>query len=236
MSDDAASDDSEGPAPEGLFSAERAKAFIDAVVAIAMTLLILPLMEAATGITGQKVAPWLNEHGQQLQSFVLSFAIIAMFWINHHRIFARVHLISIPLLWINMAWLLSIVWLPVATALSGEAHTTDSVVKIVYIGTMIVTCLLTLALRLFLGAHPLLHDIPADHLKSGIAVDISMVVLFAVALGIAIAFPFLSYYPLFVMFLIGPLQAVLARMLGVPKPPKKTKKPHASGVDPRQSA
>ncbi|GAB3396387.1 TMEM175 family protein [Humibacter soli] len=236
MSDDAAPDGQEGSAPEGLFSAERAKAFIDAVVAIAMTLLILPLMEAATDIKGLRVDSWLNEHVQQLQSFVLSFAIIAMFWINHHRVFAKVNLISIPLLWINMAWLLSIVWLPVATALSGEAGADDSLVKIVYIGTMILTCLLTLALRLFLRAHPVLHDISDIHLRTGISVDISMAVLFAVALGLAIAFPFLSYYPLFLMFLIGPLQGLFARMLGVPKPPKKTKKPHTSGADPRRSA
>ena len=112
----ASDEDSEAP-----YSAGRAKAFIDAVVAIAMTLLILPLMDAATegGVAGQTGASWLDDHSDQLFSFALSFVIIAMFWLNHHGLFARVQSISRVLLWLNMAWLLSIVWLPVATALSG---------------------------------------------------------------------------------------------------------------------
>lgn len=66
-------------AQEHLFGAERAKTFVDAVVAIAMTLLILPLMEsvAAAGGTGETAAEWVGGHGGQLFAFVLSFAVIA---------------------------------------------------------------------------------------------------------------------------------------------------------------
>ncbi|WP_438354823.1 TMEM175 family protein [Microbacterium sp. CJ88] len=104
------------------YSAERAKAFIDAVVAIAMTLLILPLMEGVTAAADadKGAAAWVQEHQGQLISFVLSFVIIAMFWMNHHRLFAVVERVTTGLLWITMAWLLSIVWLPVATAMSGR--------------------------------------------------------------------------------------------------------------------
>jgi len=205
-----------------LFSAERAKAFIDAVVAIAMTLLILPLMDAATSdVAVEKGAAWwFDHHGSQLLSFVLSFVIIAMFWLNHHRLFASVKLVSTGLLWLNIAWLLSIVWLPVATALSGAMKDTDTFVKAVYIGSMIVTCLLTLLLRLYLRAHTSFHGITDVHLRSGIAVDLSMALLFAVALVVAVLFPLLSYWPLFVMLLTGPLQSLLGRMLGVPKASK----------------
>ncbi len=52
-------------------SAERMKVFTDAVVAIAMTLLILPLMEsvAEAGRDGVSTADYLSEHGGQLFSF-----------------------------------------------------------------------------------------------------------------------------------------------------------------------
>lgn len=203
-----------------VFGAERAKAFIDAVVAIAMTLLILPLMESvAEGAgAGHGAVQWLDDHQQQLISFVLSFVIIAMFWINHHRSFARVERVTSGLLWISMAWLLSIVWLPVATAMSGQMSAEDTGVKVVYIGSMIVTCLLTLVQRLFLHAHPQLHDISSDDLRRGMSVDISMAVLFGVALALSVAFPVLSYFPLFVMLLTGPVQTLVARMLGVRNP------------------
>ena len=62
-------------------SAERLKAFTDAVVAIAMTLLILPLMESVTDVGGEGggVAEWLDDHAGQLFGFALSFVMIATF-------------------------------------------------------------------------------------------------------------------------------------------------------------
>jgi uncharacterized membrane protein len=162
----------------------------------------------------QSAAHWFAEHQQQLLSFVLSFVIIAMFWISHHRQFSRVERVTTPLLWIVMAWLLSIVWLPVATSMSGQMSDTDSLVKIVYIGSMILTALSSLAIRFYLSAHPGLHDVPRALIARGMAADISIALLFAVALVLAVLFPVLSYYPLFLMFLSGPLQRVLAPMLG----------------------
>jgi uncharacterized membrane protein len=201
------------------FAAERTKAFIDAVVAIAMTLLILPLMESVADVaeSDDSVQEWFGEHHQQLLSFVLSFAIIAMFWISHHRLFAQVERVTVALLWISMAWLLTIVWLPVATAMSGRFSDEDPLVKTVYIGSMIATCLLSLATRLYLARHPALHDATPMALRRGMAVDVSMALLFGTALVLAIVFPALGYLPLFVMFLVGPLQSVVARVLGVPR-------------------
>jgi uncharacterized membrane protein len=204
------------------FSAERAKAFIDAVVAIAMTLLILPLMESVGESAGREEGAWqwISDHDSQLISFVLSFVIIAMFWMNHHRLFAIVEQVTTGLLWIMMAWLLSIVWLPVATAMSGQMHSDDTLVKALYIGSMIVTSLLSIITRAYLLAHPTLHAGSALALKRGMSADVSMAFLFAVALVIAMLFPALGYYPMFVMALVGPIQPLAARMLGAPNPPK----------------
>jgi len=200
-----------------VYGSERAKAFIDAVVAIAMTLLILPLMESVGDVAGagRDAAHWLEEHQQQLVSFVLSFAIIAMFWINHHRLFARVERVTTGLLWISMAWLLSIVWLPVATAMSGQLSVSDAGVKVLYIGSMILTSLLTLVTRIFLRAHPQLYEVADEDLLRGMGVDLSMAVLFGLALALSLIFPVLSYYPMFLMTLTGPVQGLFARMLGV---------------------
>lgn len=210
----------DGPVRESVFTAERAKAFIDAVVAIAMTLLILPLMESVSDVAGEDLTAvhWFAEHQQQLVAFVVSFVIIAMFWINHHRLFSRVERVSIGLIWIAVAWLLSIVWLPVATSMSGQMRDDDPVVKIVYIGSMILTCLVTLAQRAYLRRHRELHDIPDRALLNGLAVDVSMAVLFGLALAITLAFPVLSYYPMFLMFLTGPVQTLFARLFGADRP------------------
>lgn len=199
-----------------VFGAERAKAFIDAVVAIAMTLLILPLMESVgEADPARGASAWFDEHQWQLITFVISFAVIATFWVNQHHLFAKVELISSRLLWVCIGWLLTIVWMPVATALTGAMRDEDVVVKAVYIGTMIATSLLALAQRLVLQLHPELHTTDDAALRRGIAVDIAMAVLFGVALVIALTVPAVGYFALFLLVLTGPVQRLFARALGV---------------------
>lgn len=63
---------------------ERVVFFPDAV-AIAMTLLILPLMESVSEAPEQgDTAVWLNAHSSQVLSFAMSFLLIAVFWMAHH--------------------------------------------------------------------------------------------------------------------------------------------------------
>ncbi len=208
------------PAPRDdvpTYAGERVKAFADAVVAIAMTLLILPLMESIADVAASDLSAehWFAEHQQQLVSFVISFVIIAMFWVNHHRMFAPVHRVTNVLIWIVVAWLLSIVWLPVATAMSGQMDADDPLVKTVYIGSMILASLLTLAQRLYLRRHLDLGDLDRTELTRGVAVDLAMSTLFAIALVVAVAVPAVGYWALFVMWLMSPAQLLFRRMLGV---------------------
>lgn len=204
------------PAARPPFEAARVGAFVDAVVAIAMTLLILPLMEGVGDVAdgGEDTAAWFADHQSQLISFVISFAIIAMFWMIHHRLFLRVEGVSSGLMWMVVAWLLTIVWLPVATAISGQMPAEDPLAKIVYIGSMMATSLCSLLIRLVLARQRGLHRIPPSTLRNGMAADIAMIVLFGVALVLTLAVPALSYFPLFLMMLVGPLQSLLARAMG----------------------
>ena len=205
-----------------IFSAERAKAFIDAVVAIAMTLLILPLMESVGDAEPELgTAGWFAEHQWQVITFVVSFAVIASFWVNQHHLFAQVESVSNRLLWVCIAWLLTIVWMPVATALTGAMPDDDQVVKAVYIGTMMLTCTLALTQRLVLLRHPELHAMTRDQLRRGLAVDIAMTLLFGIALVVAVTVPQISYYALFLLLLTGPLHRVIARLLGVGRAPSR---------------
>jgi uncharacterized membrane protein len=196
------------------FPAERAKAFIDAVVAIAMTLLILPLMESVTELPDSvSGAHWLDEHSEDLIGFVVSFAVIATFWITHHRFFARIERVTTPFLWLTMPWLLTIVWLPVATSLSNHLAAGDVVVKLLYIGSMSLTAWLMLAQRIYMKRRPSLHDVSPDEMRSGTAATIAMGLLFAVALVLAILFPAIGYAALFVMAITGVVERLIRRIL-----------------------
>lgn len=97
-------------------SAERLVFFSDAVVAIAITLLALELkVEKVVGehITFESIfAEW-----RIFLAFLLSFFLIALFWINHHKFFQIIEDIDERLIWINMGWLFFIVLIPFATSL-----------------------------------------------------------------------------------------------------------------------
>lgn len=194
-----------------VFPAERTKAFADAVVAIAMTLLILPLMESiGEAAETHSAVEWLGEHVAQLVSLVLSFWIIAMFWVRHHQLFAKVERVTNPLLWWMVLWLLTIVWLPVATAMSGQMESEPGV-QIVYIGSMLAACITLLITRLYLRAHPELHDLDATTLRRGASADLAMALLFVVAGVVAVLVPVIGYFALFLLMLVGPVARLILR-------------------------
>ncbi|PZQ90798.1 MAG: hypothetical protein DI534_06325 [Leifsonia xyli] len=200
--------------PRAPFQAERVGAFVDAVVAIAMTLLILPLMESVSDVAsaGDDTLRWLGAHEQQFLSFLVSFVIIAMFWMIHHRLFVGVHAVTTTLMWMLVGWLLTIVWLPVATAISGAMPGDDKLAKVVYIGSMIATSLFSLAIRLYLRRNTWLHEHPPSYLLAGIAADITTATLFGVALALSLVIPGIGYYSMFVM-LLGPFAQRLTRRM-----------------------
>ena len=196
--------DRAGAAP--LLSADRLKAFTDAVAAIAMTLLILPLMESVTelGREGMTAAEWLDEESGQLLTFALSFVLIANFWMSHHRLFDRIERVTNALTWLTVAWMFTIVWLPVATAIVGQMET-DATQKVLYIGSLLATSLVLMVTRLYVMRHPELHEIEAVRLRHGLAADVITAALFALALAASLLIPALGYYAMFLLLLTWPL-------------------------------
>ncbi|HEV7979968.1 TMEM175 family protein [Amycolatopsis sp.] len=79
-------------------SPERLVFFSDAVVAIAMTLLILPLVDVIPELVAEhgKSIEAITKNQWQIYGFLLSFAVISRFWIFHHHIFEQVKAYSRP--------------------------------------------------------------------------------------------------------------------------------------------
>ncbi|WDM45621.1 DUF1211 domain-containing protein [Microbacterium luteolum] len=178
-----------------------------------MTLLILPLLEAVSdaGAKHLTTGEFFAENGGQLFSFALSFLLIANFWMEHHRQYTEVTEITPALLWINIAWLATIVWLPVPTAMLGQMDT-DPLQETVYIGTLILTQVATLAAKLYLLRHPDLTSTPISRVRQDVAGDVAAIILFGLALGIAVVMVDQGYFALFLLFLTGILARALNRL------------------------
>jgi transmembrane protein TMEM174 (potassium channel) len=107
--------------PDTGLSFERVVFFSDAVFAIVITLLVLELK-----------VPHLSEHTEttlrsalielvpNVAGFVISFLIIGLMWIEHHRIFRYIENYDAGLLWRNLFLLLCVSFVPFPTALFSE--------------------------------------------------------------------------------------------------------------------
>ena len=82
------------------------------MVAIAITLLILPLVDVAGDIGHVGVASFLHHHDTQLLAFRLSFAVIWSFWWSQHQMLEHTVGYDGTLVVGMFVWILSIVLLP----------------------------------------------------------------------------------------------------------------------------
>lgn len=82
----------------------RILAFSDAVFAIAMTLLIVTvdIPTVAPGNVAKEFAQALANSWLEIFTYFLSFAVIGLYWLDHHRLFAvAIFLGSIPVAFIS---------------------------------------------------------------------------------------------------------------------------------------
>jgi uncharacterized membrane protein len=103
---------------------ERLIALTDGVVAIALTLLVLDLRVPAISLlrhpdSPSDLAAQLGHDTDQLIGYVVSFYVIAQFWLAHHRVFRVVTGHSEALAWWNFAFLFTITLIPFTSGLLG---------------------------------------------------------------------------------------------------------------------
>ena len=99
-------------------SFDRLISLSDAVVAVAFTLNILPLVEIRPA-DGETLWDVMKQDGGQIGSFVFTFLIVGVMWTAHNRILNRMRGYDSSIFWLNLLWLLLIVLLPWPTAMYG---------------------------------------------------------------------------------------------------------------------
>jgi uncharacterized membrane protein len=105
------------------FQVERMILFTDAVFAIAITLLILEIKVPNLGYEGlssDKIKDVLLGEYPTWIGFIISFWVIALFWIDHHKTFAYVDDYSRRLVFLNLLFLLTIVIMPFTSSLYSK--------------------------------------------------------------------------------------------------------------------
>jgi uncharacterized membrane protein len=139
---------------------DRLAALSDGIFAVAMTLLAsnihLPEASAADHL-GQELVRMLGE----AEGLVISFAIAAMFWMSHFRLFQLLQKADVGFWLLNFALLFSIVVLPVST--SFETSFSRSPIAVMVLGgNLALISLLNLLLWLYAVGKRLLASPPPD--------------------------------------------------------------------------
>jgi uncharacterized membrane protein len=93
----------------------RLEAFSDGVIAVIITIMVLELKVPRVGTPEAllTVAPSLLIYG-------LSFAVVAIFWVNHHHLMEKARRADAALLWSNNLLLFWMSLIPFATGYLGE--------------------------------------------------------------------------------------------------------------------
>src|SRR5512136_1477128 len=100
---------------------DRILFFTDAVMAIAITLLVLDLRipEMARDIAASKLAPALVRLWPNYLGYLLSFFVIGNYWLSHHRLFRPIRRYDDRFALLNLLFLFFTALLPFSTRLIG---------------------------------------------------------------------------------------------------------------------
>jgi uncharacterized membrane protein len=97
---------------------DRVGAFSDGVFAIAITLLVLNI--EVPDVPGRDLGSAIADLSDDLVAYGIGFAVIGLFWYEHHKLFASLGRASGRLVLVNTALLALIALMPFTTAVLGR--------------------------------------------------------------------------------------------------------------------
>ena len=188
---------------------DRLITFLDAVVAIAITLLVLPLVDLVAGEGRETdLNAVFSHHGSQFAAFLLSFAVIARLWWAHHRLGEPVGAYDGAFVLINLVWALTIVFLAFTTQVVAT-YRADRLAVTLYIGTMTISSACLLLLTMLLRQRPGLRREEVEAEDIDLPAALGTTILFVLALVLGVAIPAVNYWALLLLFLSGPMEGLI---------------------------
>jgi uncharacterized membrane protein len=173
--------------PQNQLGLERLVFFSDAVFAISITLLVLDIrLPTADGtITDSQLLPALFGMWHKFMAYLLSFLVIGVFWMGHHRRFQFIKRYDSTLLFLNLLMLMGIAFLPFPSSIiSVYPYRTAT---IFYALTLMLTSVFSLAIWWYASRHNRLIDsnLDAKQRRRQFINQIATFIIFLFSIGIA---------------------------------------------------
>jgi uncharacterized membrane protein len=167
---------------------DRAINFSDGVFAIAITLLVLSFRVPHVPSHGgeSQLLDALSDEAGTFVGFVVSFYVIARFWMTHHRLSIWLRQIDSTFIALNLVFLASVVFLPFPTEVLGVYGNTKTAV-VFYGVAMTVTGLLSTAVWQYASTRGLMDQrLSAAWRRAGWVRGLSVPLVFATSIPVAL--------------------------------------------------
>jgi uncharacterized membrane protein len=191
--------------------------FSDAVFAIAITLLVVDL-----GVPDvvRNAGHQLHHDKYRILGFAISFLVIGLFWMGHHRLFRYITALDRLVIFLNLLFLGTIAFLPYPTALLFASSTRQVAATVFYAACVAGAGLVELAIWLYaLRADGLVPDSVSPSLRRYETAQILPTpVVFGLSIPVAFVAPGVAP---FTWILLVPIGRLLPRIMRV----KETSKP-----------
>jgi uncharacterized membrane protein len=189
---------------------DRLVTFLDAIVAIAITLLVLPLVDLLAEGAHDDLAGLLRDHLADFGSFALSFVVIARLWLVHHRIGEWTGGYDTAFLWVNLFWVFTIVALPFASGVVAE-YGTEPLSVALYVGTITASSMATATLTVLVRRRSGLRREEVAAADVDVVAAVAAPVLFLVALVLGVTIRQVNFYGLLLLLLSGVVERLVRR-------------------------
>ncbi len=166
------------------FKSERVLAFTDAVMAVAITLLVLDL-KVPEGIGEDALRSALVDLRHPFWCYALSFVVIGVLWMVHHAQFTYIRRVDPVLLWLNLLFLMAVALIPFVTTVLSDSG--GPLPTMLYAGVLLWSSLFTAAMWWHASRDPELMpaDVPLSLRRSGLITPLLVAGVFALSMVVA---------------------------------------------------
>lgn len=199
------------------FQVERFITFSDGVFAIVITIMVfdLEVPEISKGLIPSDLWLWgqLTTRALKFLGFLISFGVVGHYWSVHHRIYGYAQKYTTALLWINLAFLLTVAILPFSSGLLGDysSYTGMHLPYGVYVLNICLVALVNTWMWIYISDPKrslLTRKISRARIKLGVYRSLVIPIIFILSFLVSLKFPIISRF----MLLLIP--AILLRGMG----------------------
>lgn len=164
----------------------RVEAFSDGVLAIIITIMVLELRPPERPGIDQLLRLW-----PLFSAYLLSFAYVGIYWVNHHRLVAHARRVTNALVWLNLLLLFTLSLVPFSTAYMGQQHFSGPSVRL-YLLTMLLPAIGYVPLERVIRASGVRTDAAERYHRQATRKGLTAVILYLLGIPLTVVSPWLG--------------------------------------------